>query len=99
MEQQERHCNILRCWHFSKDMFCKLIQSSAHRYRMKRIIITGSKFSLRIPRLGEAFFTSAIKPGRPVRRLEALRAPMKSLVGGALSRAFFSEKRGFRSFD
>lgn len=66
---------------------------------MKRIILTGSKSSLRIPLLGEAFFTSAIKPGKPVRRLEALRAPMKSLVGGAFSRAFFRVTRGFCSFN
>lgn len=66
---------------------------------MTRSIFTGSKSSLRIPLLGEAFFTSAIKPGNPVRRLEALRAAMKSLLGGAFSRAFFSIPRGFLSFN
>lgn len=65
----------------------------------KKGIFTGSKSSLRIPLLGEAFFTSAINPGSPVRRLASLRAPIKSLGGGAFSRDFFSWKRGLLSFN
>lgn len=61
-------------------------------------MLTGSKSSLRIPLLGEAFFTSAIKPGSPVLWWADLRAPTKSLGGGTLSRAFFRVYRGLFSF-
>ena len=36
------------------------------------------------PLLGEAFLTSAIKPGLPVLACAALSAPMKSRLGGAI---------------
>jgi hypothetical protein len=62
--------------------------------KKKGCTLTGSKSSLRTPLLGEAFFTSAINPGTPVRRFASLRAPIKSLAGGALSSSFFSAKRG-----
>ena len=37
-----------------------------------------------MPLLGEAFFTSAIRPGLPVLACAALIAPMKSRLGGAI---------------
>ncbi|KAG5047020.1 hypothetical protein JHK86_016426 [Glycine max] len=43
--------------------------------------LTGSKSYLKIPLLGDTFFTSAINPGSPVRSLAAFRAPIKSLAG------------------
>lgn len=61
--------------------------------------LTGLKSSLRIPLLGEAFFTSAINPGSPVRRFASLRAPIKSLGGGAFSSSFFNAKRGLLSLN
>ena len=61
--------------------------------------LTGSKSSLMIHLLGEAFFTSAIKPGSPILALADLRAPTKSLAGGTLSRAFFNAPRDFLSLN
>ena len=43
----------------------------------KECRLTGLKSSLRIPLLGEAFFTSAINPGSPVRRFASLKSSNK----------------------
>lgn len=46
--------------------------------------LTGSKLGWITPRLGEAFFTSAMSPGFPIRLFAVRSAPTKSRDGGAL---------------
>jgi hypothetical protein len=59
---------------------------------------TGSKFCWIKPRLGDAFFTSAIRAGRSVSAALAFNVPTKSFVGATPAIAFANAVRGVLSF-
>ncbi len=59
---------------------------------------TGSKFCWITPRLGDAFFTSAIRAGRSVSAALAFNVPTKSFVGATPAIAFANAVRGVLSF-
>jgi hypothetical protein len=58
-------------------MLCGMIEYDG-RLPSGACTLTGSKLGWMTPRLGEAFLTSAIRPGRPVASNLARMAPIKS---------------------
>lgn len=69
-----REVAVTRCAKFS--------QAKCDRIR-ELWCFTGSKLGWMMPLLGDAFFTSAISPGLPVRSHASFNAPMKLRGGGA----------------
>lgn len=62
-----------------------------------KLALTGSKLGWMTPLLGEAFLTSAMRPGLPVRPAAAWMAPMKSRGAGLALADAISIARGTRS--
>ena len=109
MQYAETQCQastyVPRCNNIVSAEFCKLQWYFSQKERSLSVMdclcwegtLTWSKFSQMMPLLGDAFLTSAISPGLPVRLSASFRAATKSLGAGAALAWICSRIRGWRS--